>query len=76
MAIAVKEQAKVDVKLFLSYPVLLDFSILFQLLCPGLQFFALALFHGLNDISDQYLHRPLLLFILLLLLSLLLLLIL
>ena len=36
MAIAVKKHAKVDGKLFLSSPILLDFSILFQILCPGL----------------------------------------
>ena len=31
LAIAVKKHAKVDIKLFLSYPVLLDLSILFQI---------------------------------------------
>ena len=37
LAIAVKNHAKVDIKLSLSCPVLLDFSIPFQILCPGLQ---------------------------------------
>ena len=36
LAIAVKKHAKVDIKLFLSFIVLLDFSILFQIFCPGL----------------------------------------
>ena len=36
LAIAIKIQAKVDIKLFLSCPVLLDFSFLFQILCTGL----------------------------------------
>ena len=31
----VKTHAKVDIKLFFSCPVLLDFSILFQIFCPG-----------------------------------------
>ena len=33
---AVKKYAKVDIKLFLYFSVLLDFSILFQMLYPGL----------------------------------------
>ena len=36
LAVAVKKHVKVDIKLFLSCPVLLDFSILFQIFCPGL----------------------------------------
>ena len=36
LAVAVKKHAKVDIKLFLSCPVLLDLSILFQIFCPGL----------------------------------------
>ena len=36
LVIAVKKQAKVDIKLFLSYLVLLDFPIFFQIFCPGL----------------------------------------
>ena len=36
MTIAVKKHAKVDIKLSLSCIVLLDFSILFQIFCPGL----------------------------------------
>ena len=39
LAIAVKKHAKVDMKLLLSCPVLLDFSILFQIFCAGLQVF-------------------------------------
>ena len=31
-----KKHAKVDIKLFLTYPVLLDFSALFQIFCPVL----------------------------------------
>ena len=38
LAKAVKKHAKVDIQLFLPYPILLDFSILFQIFCPGLQF--------------------------------------
>ena len=34
---AVKKHAKIDIKLFLSCPVFLDFSILFQIFCSGLQ---------------------------------------
>ena len=37
MAIAVKKQAKVVIKPFLACPILLDFSALFQIFCPGLQ---------------------------------------
>ena len=33
---AVKKHVKVDIKLFLFSPILLDFSILFQIFCPGL----------------------------------------
>ena len=36
LAIAVKKHVEVDVRLFFSCPVFLDFSILFQLFCPGL----------------------------------------
>ena len=36
LAIAGKKQAKVDMKLSLSCPILLGFSILFQIFCPGL----------------------------------------
>ena len=36
LAIAVKNNAKVDIKLSDSCPVLMDFSILFQIFCPGL----------------------------------------
>ena len=36
LAVAVKKNAKVDIKLFFSCPILLDFSILFQIFCPGL----------------------------------------
>ena len=36
LAIVVKTHAKVDIKLFLSCPILLDFSILFQIFCTGL----------------------------------------
>ena len=32
----IRKLAKVDIKLFLSCPILLDFSILFQIFCPGL----------------------------------------
>ena len=38
LAVAVKKHVKVDIELFLPGPVLLDFSILFQLFSPGLQF--------------------------------------
>ena len=37
MAVAVKKHAKVDIKLFLSCPVLLDFPTPFQISRPGLQ---------------------------------------
>ena len=36
LTLAVKKHAKVDIKLFFSCPVLLDFSILFQIFCTGL----------------------------------------
>ena len=36
LPIAVKKHAKTDTKLFSSCPVLLDYSILFQIFCPGL----------------------------------------
>ena len=36
LAILVQKHAKVDMKLFLSCPILMDFSILFQLFSPGL----------------------------------------
>ena len=36
LAIAVKKHAKADIKRFMSCPLLLDFSILFQIFCPGL----------------------------------------
>ena len=36
LGIAVKSLAKMDMKLFLSWPVLLDISILFQIICLGL----------------------------------------
>ena len=36
LTLAVKKHAKVDIKLFLSCPVLLDFSILFQIFSTGL----------------------------------------
>ena len=36
MAVAAKKHAKVDIKLFLSCPVILDLSILYQIPCPGL----------------------------------------
>ena len=36
LAVAVKKHAKVDIKLFLACPVLLDFSILFRIFYPGL----------------------------------------
>ena len=36
LAAVVKKQAKENIKLFLSCPVLLDFSIFFQIFCPGL----------------------------------------
>ena len=46
LALAVKKRAKIDLKLILSCPILLDFSILFQLICPGLSeqtdFFAIT----------------------------------
>ena len=38
LVIAVKNHAKMDIKLTFSCPVLLDFSILFQIFCPGLWF--------------------------------------
>ena len=37
LAIAVKKHAQTDIKFFLSCPVFLDFSILFQIFCLGLQ---------------------------------------
>ena len=37
LPIAVKKHAKADIKLFFSYPILLNYSILFQIFCPGLQ---------------------------------------
>ena len=40
---AVKKHAKTDTKLFFSCPVLLDYSILFQIFCPGLWFSKLVL---------------------------------
>ena len=36
LAVVVKKHAKVDIKLFLPCPVLLYFSILFQIFCPRL----------------------------------------
>ena len=36
LAVAVKKQANVDIKLSFSFPFLLDFSIFFQIFCPGL----------------------------------------
>ena len=36
LAITIQKHAKVDIKLFLSPPVLPDFSILCQIFCPGL----------------------------------------
>ena len=38
LPIAVKEHAKTDTKLFFFCPVLLDYSILFQISSPGLQY--------------------------------------
>ena len=35
LAVAVKKHSKIDIKLFLSCPALLDFSISFQIFCPG-----------------------------------------
>ena len=42
LVIAIKKHAKVDIKLFWPFPVLLDFSALFQIFCPELHvpFFA------------------------------------
>ena len=37
LAIAVKKHAQIDIKLFLSCPVFLDLSIMFQISCSGLQ---------------------------------------
>ena len=42
LRITVKKHTKTDTKLFFSCPVLLDYSILFQIFCPGLQW---KLFH-------------------------------
>ena len=55
MAVAVKKKAKVDIKLFLSCPVLLDFSILFQIFCPGLQVYGWWLYVFSNKKSDKLL---------------------
>ena len=44
LEIAVKTHTKFDTKLFFSCPVLLDFSILFQIFCPGLQAYLCRIF--------------------------------
>ena len=54
LAIAVQKHAKVDIKLFLTSPVLLDFSILFQILCPGLQVHLLRLLDLASRLSLNF----------------------
>ena len=59
MAVAVKKHAKVDIKLFLSCPVLLNFSSLFQIFCIGLQAISFATLMKQNKlrIYKSYIYR-------------------
>ena len=73
MPIAVQKQAKVDIKLFLACPVLLDFSILFQIFFPGLWMWKFWLLHKSksNNFSEcsvsvtSWFHRDFIIIILL-----------
>ena len=56
LGIAVKSLAKMYMKLFLSWPVLLDISILFQIICLGLYTETCNAFKYKVILMDHYQH--------------------
>ena len=58
LVIVVTKNAKIDIKLFLSYPVLLDFCILLQIFCPALWFLKSLKSANTWQISNTFLPHP------------------